>query len=361
MKIVKILLWGLGCLAGLVLLLAGFVYAITFHPASVQSEPVSCSAQAPLLQAGQKLKVLTWNVQYMTGKNYVFWYDLPDGNGPDERPSSSDITQTINTVAGVIRSENPDIILLEEVDVGAARTDYEDQLSRLQGLLPPDYACSARSYYWKALYVPHARIHGAVGMQLAVVSKYQISKATRYQLALAEANLLTRQFNTKRAVLETRLPLAGGGELAALVTHLEAFAQGSNVMDVQVKQVGEILQGEKVPWVLGGDFNLLPPVDSAYDRLPPATQVFYNRRSEIAPLYTAYQPVPSLEEVSGPDYASWFSHFPNGTGMSGPFLNIDYLFFPKSTRIGAHYIRQSDTLKISDHLPVVAEFTVEGP
>jgi endonuclease/exonuclease/phosphatase family metal-dependent hydrolase len=132
-------------------------------------------------------------------------------------------------------------------------------------------------------------------------------------------------------------------------------------MDVQVKQVGDILQGEDVAWVLGGDFNLLPPVDSAYDRLSPDTQYFYNPKSEIAPLFAAYQPIPTLEELSGPEYEKWFSHFPNGTGQAGPFLNIDYLFFPKSAQVGAHAIRRSDTLSISDHQPVVAEFTVTGP
>jgi endonuclease/exonuclease/phosphatase family metal-dependent hydrolase len=355
----EILGWIVVPLIGMAVMLMLVVYAITFHPRPVQEEAVKGSRGAPYLMVGQKLKVLTWNVQYMAGKNYVFWYDLPDHKGPDLRPSRADITQTLSEVARVIRAENPDIVLLQEVDIGAARTDHEDQLARLKELLPADYACSTSAFYWKALFVPDSRVGGSVGLALAVLSKYRIDRAVRYQLALAPANLITRQFNTKRAVLEARLPMVGGGEFVVLCTHLEAFAQGSNTMAREVQQVDNILSRlsrQRVSWVLGGDFNMLPPIASAYDRLPPSNQYLYNPRSEIAPLFSAYQPVPNLEEVSGADHEKWFTHFPNGTILKAPFLTIDYLFFPRITPVGSRYVRQSDTLRISDHLPVVAEF-----
>ena len=44
------------------------------------------------------LKVMTWNVQYLAGKRYVFWYDLPGGDGPDTRPSSEDLATTLDVI-----------------------------------------------------------------------------------------------------------------------------------------------------------------------------------------------------------------------------------------------------------------------
>lgn len=355
----RVVLWALASFVGLVALLALLIYAITFHPKPVQDVPTEGSSRAPRLKAGQRIKLLSWNVQYMAGKNYVFWYDVKDNKGPDLRPSQADISRTLNEVARVIRAEDPDIVLLQEVDIGAARTDHEDQQARLHALLPADYSCAAHAFYWKALFVPDRRVGGSVGMALVVLSKYQISKALRHQLALAPASLLVRQFGTKRAILEAHLPIEGGGEFVVLDTHLEAFAQGSNTMERQVQQVDDVLarlSSQGMSWVLGGDFNLLPPVASAYDRLPTSTQYLYNSQSEIAPLFSAYRSVPSLDEVSGADHEKWFTHFPNGSTMKAPFLTIDYLFFPRSTQIGSHYIRQDDTLHISDHLPVVAEF-----
>ena len=121
MKIKKILK-GIGIsLATIVAAFFAFVWFGTYHPADIESMAVSCSDTAPTLQAGQSLKVMTWNVQFMAGKNYTFWFDVPNNDGPDERPSPADITQTLSEVARVIKNENPDIIMLEEVDNGAHR------------------------------------------------------------------------------------------------------------------------------------------------------------------------------------------------------------------------------------------------
>jgi len=163
MSLAKLIRW-----AGLLLLLVvvalfAFVWFGTYHPANIEPMTVTCPESAPTVQSGQSLKVMTWNVQTMSGKNYVFWNDLPNGDGPDERPSPEDITLTLSEVARVIKDENPDIIFLEEIDNGAARTDYEDQFARLKELLPSDFVCSTSAYYWKAVYVPHPRIHGKVG------------------------------------------------------------------------------------------------------------------------------------------------------------------------------------------------------
>ena len=142
--------------------------------------------------------------------------------------------------------------MLQEVDEGADRTDGQDQLALLLDELGDTWTCHASAFYWKAWFVPHPRIMGSVGMKLSTISKYAIDDATRYQLAQMPNDLLTRQFDIRRAILETRLPIAGGGELAVLNTHLDAFAQGSDTMQRQVAQTRELLDDltdEGTPWV----------------------------------------------------------------------------------------------------------------
>ncbi|MEI2819597.1 MAG: hypothetical protein V9E81_05025 [Marmoricola sp.] len=70
----------------LALVLTGLVYWLTYHPKDVQAAPVRCAKNTPVLKAGQPVRVMSWNVQYLAGDGYVFYYDLPDGDGPDERP-----------------------------------------------------------------------------------------------------------------------------------------------------------------------------------------------------------------------------------------------------------------------------------
>ena len=84
---VKIMRWLGTVILAVVLAALGFLWLGNYHPAAVESEAVACPADAPLLEAGQPIKLLTWNVQTMLGKNYVFWSDLPDGDGPDDMAS----------------------------------------------------------------------------------------------------------------------------------------------------------------------------------------------------------------------------------------------------------------------------------
>lgn len=348
-------------LSAIIVVLALAVWMMTFHPGPVQKETVVCGPDAPSLEPGQPVRILTWNVQYMAGKNYVFYYDLLDGSGPDERPSPEDIALTLKETARVIQDENPDIVMLQEVDDGAKRTDHEDQLESLLVLLPEQYSCHASAFYWKAAFVPHSRIMGAVGLKLSVISKYRISEAVRHQLALIPNDPVTKQFNLKRAVLETRFPIAGTDrDFVVMTTHLDAFAQGTDTMARQVGQVKSLLDGlsEKgLPWVIGGDFNLLAS-EKSYERLSEEERAYFNPQSEILPLLETYRSVPALRDIDGPDHRKWFTHFPNGPRSTGPDRTIDYIFLSDDIEITDKHVRQSDTLKISDHHPIIISITI---
>lgn len=353
---------GRAAVAVLVLLvvLAATIRLTTYHPDDVLAEEVTCPADTPVLQPGQDVTVLSWNVQYFAGKGYVFWYDLLDESGPDERPSPEDITFTLGEVARVITEVQPDVVLLQEVDDGAARTDGEDQLARLLPLLDDGYDCHASAFYWQAAFVPHPRIMGSVGMKLSTLSRYQIDEATRFQLPRMPSDILTRQFDIQRATLETRLPVEGGADLVVHNTHLDAFAQGTDTMQQQVALTRRLLDdltaaGE--PWVLGGDMNLLPP-GRQYEDLAPDQRAYYQPDSELSVLTDAYGSVPSLDEANGDDRAAWFTHWPNDPAVDGPNRTIDLLFHGPTLTLGAHEVRQSDTLLISDHLPVIATYTL---
>ncbi|AWY41339.1 endonuclease/exonuclease/phosphatase family protein [Pseudomonas putida] len=331
------------------------IYSLTWRPGAREVLPVSCSTRAPTLAPGQALKVMTWNVQYLAGKRYVFWNDL--ANGTDESPTPEDMAFSFDEVARVIRDEQPDIVLLQELDDGAKATDYQNQLKLLHERVADLYPCSVAAYDWKADFVPDPHIFGSVGRQLATLSRFQIDHAQRLQLPVAKANLISRQFQPKNALLAAYLPLNDGGQVAVLNTHLDRVTQPDENLQAQVSAVAKVLdkfESRGTPWLIGGDFNLLPL--GQYQRLPDEQRTLYSADSALHVLWDRYPMIPTNNEASGIDRARWLTHYPNDPGLSGPDRTVDYLFYsPRIKRVEAT-VRQDDTLRISDHLPVIARF-----
>ena len=347
-------------LALLLALIGGLIYNVTWHPARHERMAVSCNARdaaPPILMPGQALKVMTWNIQYLAGKRYVFWYDMPDGSGPDERPTADDIAYNLDEVARVIRDELPDIVLLQEVNDGAKNTDYTNQLALLQERVTDLYPCSTEAFYWKSDFVPDRHIYGSVGMKLATLSRYQMDKAERLQLPSPNGNLIGRQFEPKRALLVSDLPLRDGGHLAVVNTHLGDFKPGDDTLQRQVAATTQLLdtfEQAGTLWISGGDFNLLP--QGQYQRLPAEQREQYAPDSELHALWVKYPMIPSNDDTNGEDRRKWYTRFPNDPRLSGPDRTLDYLFYsPKLKRVDAQ-VRQADTLLISDHLPVIGRF-----
>ena len=216
------------------------------------------------------------------------------------------------------------------------------------------------AFYWKAAYIPIPKIMGSVGLKLGTISKFPITSAVRYQLPIMPQNWLTRQFTLKRAVLETRLPMQNGDEFVIMNNHLEAFAQGYDTMQQQVRYIENLLgtyDRDGTPWIIGGDFNLLPD-RASYDRLPPHQQIYFSPQTELNTLLKNYPSTPAVADMSGPDSCRWYTHFPNDLAVKGPDRTIDYIFSADNLQMTSRKVRYDGTLAISDHLPVIVEITI---
>lgn len=345
-------------LLAVVLCLLGAIawgWAMSFEPKPVEPVAVVSASDAPKLKAGQSLKVLSWNIQFLAGKGHVFFFDLPGNKGSEEWPAREDIERTLPEVVRIIQEENPDVILLQEVDDGAARTYGDDQLERILALLSKEYSQHTSAFYWKMPYVPHPRIHGSVGMKLSVISKYKLVSGMRYSLPQAPHPPIVRWFQFRRAMLEVRLPMEGGKDLVLMNSHLDAFLQDGLVKKQEVEFLDQHFASlDSTLWFFGGDMNLLPP--GFYDRVPAEERAWFKPGVDVGPLYQKYGALPTLGMLNGPDSLLARTHFPNRPNAKGLDKTIDFMFYSRMLALDSFRIRQEDCMRISDHMPLIAVF-----
>jgi endonuclease/exonuclease/phosphatase family metal-dependent hydrolase len=305
--------------------------------------------------AAQKLKVLTWNVQFMAGKDYCFFWDRSDGLGLDTRPSPEAITRTLDEVARVLLDEAADIVLLQEIEGWSKRGHYRDQEEALIERVGRLYPYRASCHYWHAPFVPHPKILGPVAMKLVTLSRHPIVMSKSMALPKIPRNWFVDLFHIKRRVLETCIQLPSGDKVTAFNTHLEAFPGNDDVVGRQVRVLLDLWeQHAGKAWIAGGDFNLIPP--GAYGSMNQIQRELYNLDSEMGLVFERHSVVPSLAQATGGEAKAWTTFNSNDSRIGCPDRTLDYLVHSRRFTADRTRVRREDTLKISDHLPVVGEF-----
>ena len=354
----------------------GVLWARSYSPEDVEAASINCSPDAPAWSSTKPLKVMSYNVQYMASKNYVFFYDI-DVNDPERvdavakanktiasYPSREHVLWTLDEVAALIEKEKPDVVMLQEINgKDDSRTHYIDHAGELLKRLPADYfPCQSDAPYWKAEFIFHPEVVGPVDMRLLTLSKYRIEKSARHQLPRWPRNFLVTPFHFQRALLESHIATVRGDTVALVNTHFEAWAAGTGIMEKQVARTQALLQSlddAGTAWVLGGDLNLLPPDDNRQrQRIVAAGSGNYDETPWIKPLYDRYRGIPSLQHLAADNPQAWYTHYPNDPTAAGPDRTIDYLFYSDQWAIEEQYVIQQEALHISDHLPVVGVYSL---
>ncbi|MFO0765012.1 MAG: endonuclease/exonuclease/phosphatase family protein [Patescibacteria group bacterium] len=362
MHTVLLVIEGIGWfLAFALAILVVYVYTASYRPRLIEKVRVIGPNEGRTLPKNRVVKIMTWNIQFFAGRGYVFFFDLPKGKQKRITVDEKDLRKSFKRCIEIIKAEDPDIIMMQEVDVRSARSRHHDQEREIaQALKTFPYRVSA--FYNKSYFTPHAMVLGSWNMEVAIFSKYKIESAFRYQLSKIPMTWIVQLFYLKRCVLEARVAMQGGGYLSVMTTHLDAYAQGNDIMQRQVNEVDALLAertAAKVPWVIGGDFNLLPNAE-ARKSLVPDQRELYAKKSEIETLMKKYQVVPTAAELKGEGRAKWFTHAPDRPDLFELDRTLDYLFYSDLLEAKSHKVRSRDVQDISDHMPLIAEFKVKG-
>jgi len=213
---------------------------------------------------------------------------------------------SLEELAAFIKSENPDIVALQEVDVMTYREraphqngkDFITELGYHTGML----TAYART-------IDYAKGYYGIG----ILSKYPFVSTRKILLPLVADS------KEQRAMLVADVELPGGKVFTFVSTHFDHT--NSAVRQAQARVLNKALKGNRYPMIVAGDFNARP--DS-----PEISQGMKNWKTACAPDFT----IPASE----------------------PRSKIDYIFYAPSSK-WKPLKSGTPRVSLSDHLPLWAE------
>ncbi len=315
------------------------------------------------------IKVMTWNIRF--GARRILWFG--DSCGDRVILTKEEVLAGLEGIARKIYEEKPDIVFLQEVDVDCKRTAYIDQVQWL--LDNTDLNYGAYASMWQAQVVPSDGL-GRLNTGQAIISRWKIQSAERIQLALrSDQDALTRYFYLRRNLLKTRIAIPNVENFYALNIHAEAFSTDDTKQKHIQRCLEELqrLDEDGAYFILGGDFNLLPPGSDSTDYCDEdacSGEHFHKAKdnpqhkegSNYTPEITWMQPLYDQFKSAVPlsDYlANQSLYFTHTTNHPDGFWNrkLDYLFTNTEFVSGSDSTHQEAMME-SDHCPVTAKWRI---
>lgn len=311
---------------------------------AIHYPPLASSSDAAIPDT---MKVMTWNIGYAgLGDNMTFFMD----GGKDVRDSRERTQHNLDNIIATIRAQNPDIVLLQEVDVNSHRTYHINEVQALQEAFPEYhiyFASNLKSWFIPTpIKEPIGETHGGI----AIMSRFAADSAIRHQYP-SRFPWPVSMFNLKRCLLSAHFTLPDGEELIIGNTHCSAFDDGS-MRKQETEYLYKFLNSKRsCRFIIGGDWNQYPEGYKPSDK-------------ELSDKYFIVQPLPSdsLKKIGSFKYdpsrhTARYNDKPYDSEHSTRTL-IDYFFH--SDNITAREITTLDLeFRHSDHNPVIATISLQ--
>ncbi len=292
-------------------------------------------ATVPDTTAPDTLTVTTYNVGYLSGMT---------NNEPVVR-SDSLFSAHLEKALDLLRRADSDVIAFQEIDFGAARSGYVQQLDTIAARL--GYPAAAQAVNWDVRYLPFPYGRPAVhfGRTLsgqAVLSRSPIPQHVRRVLPRPPQLVLRDAFYLDRLAQVAILDL-GRRPLVLVNVHLEAAHTDTRETQARIiTDLYERLAAQNLPVLLLGDFNSrLPDSDEPADE----TMQILLDGTDLRPVYSTR----STQEGEAP------ATYP----ADDPMRKIDHILYPPEVLEPVdRTIQCGGPAPPSDHCAVTASFTL---
>jgi endonuclease/exonuclease/phosphatase family metal-dependent hydrolase len=351
------------------------------------SEPADLSQAATIEAAGvaapANLKVMSWNLKYGGGR-INFWFDYW---GDRAIMTDDEADANISAMISLINEVDPDVLISQEVERNSKRTAYRNMVQLVLDGTKLNYA--AYIPVWQARFVATQGL-GRVDSGIVVYSKYPINEALRIaQRDRTDQDGLTQAFYLHRGILQAKIDVGGGRIVDVINVHTAAYdndgANGDHLL-----QIKELVDGLSSNFLVGGDFNAIPPGTVNHDEFDDEEPVPTDTDFQGAPYkldamqpffdsYAAHLPLAEYEAGGEAAQQDWYSHTvapPLDDQGRSHFWNrtLDY-FFTNSSFVGdrGEVLQKpgdgeeftasvdgivGDPMVLSDHAPVLVKWSL---
>jgi len=338
------------------------------------------SIVAPTNPVPSELRVMAWNIKYGAGR-IDFWFDYW---GDRTQMTISEVEANMGNIYELLNEYNPDILMTEEIEVNSRRSAHYDMVQGILENTRLNYGAYIQT--WDSRYVPSEGV-GRTDLGNAIFSRYPITFAERIrQVDRTDQDAVTATFYIHRMIGRSIIDVGDNREIAAYVVHTEAYDQDGTKAK-QIQQIHDEIKKETRPFVLGGDFNELPPTAVRLEDFPDELASAEGTDFEQPPytpqimqkFYDDYLPWVTLERYGDTEeqQRAYYTHTVAGPGHvdengKPQFWNrtLDYLFVTKADawKVGTTDVLQengrlgitSNPLWLSDHAPVVGTWVLGG-
>lgn len=234
-------------------------------------------------------------------------YNIHYGQGNDGK-------YDVERLAEVINRLKPDLVGLQEVDVGVERSGRVHQARRLGELTGMQVRYGPTQHYQGGLYGN------------AVLTRLPILDVHIQPLPYTEATPELLTYPRGAIAVTVRDPR--GSPLRFISTHFQHNLPEDRL--AQAQAINSLFAGDDVPTILAGDMNALPDAEPIAELLTKWTNATDN------------PPVPSAPSQN-------------------PRSRIDYIFYRPAAAFGLIEASVVDEAMASDHRPVLAVLGLSGP
>ena len=205
-------------------------------------------------RVGETYTAVTYNVGFGAySDDYSFFMD---GGKYARAMSEAAVRENIGGDIALLEGEDPDLVLLQEVDRGSTRSyqvDEHELFREAMGVYAVNHGVNYHSAY---LFYPLTQPHGASLSGLSTFSRLEMTGALRRSLPVSTS--LYKFIDLDRCYVVTRIPVDDGKELAVYNVHLSAYTEDESIVKAQIAMLSgdleqDVAAGNYV--VCGGDFN----------------------------------------------------------------------------------------------------------